>query len=58
LRALPDQARNLDAELDTHLTELGMIGHHFVQLKDGRAIRLPAYLEETFAAFIEWGLQP
>jgi hypothetical protein len=55
LDQLPQQARFLDSGFDTCVTKYGIVGFNFVQLESGRAIRVPAYLEETIAALKEWG---
>jgi hypothetical protein len=50
IEAMPDLARSLDAEFATRLAQLGVEGHHVMQLEDGCTIRLPAFFEEVIAA--------
>jgi hypothetical protein len=53
LDRLLQQARFLDSGFDSCLAKYGVVGFVFVQLEDGRAMRVPAYLEETIAALNE-----
>jgi len=49
LDALPGLARSLDAELTAHLSPIGVVGFHEMEMADGRRLRLPEYFATVIA---------